>query len=115
MNPIFQKLLENKSAMRPFLLWYNEKYNTIALFQNLSFTHQIGVYLEYFESMYNLTIIVTVRGYTIQFNDNRKTPIVGVNNMQYNHHKYDYTEPKSIVYGYELGVKWLFENYDVPF
>ena len=116
LNPIFQKLLLNKSSIKPFLQWYSGRYpNSIALFQDLPFAFQIGIYLEYFESMYNLIINVTTRGYSIQFSDNRKVPIYGANNMQYNHYKYDHTKPKSIIYGYELGIIWLFENYALPF
>jgi hypothetical protein len=85
------------------------------MFQNLPFPHQLGVYLEYFETIYKLIILVNTNGYSIQFADNRLTPIYGKNNMQYNHYKFDYTEPKSILHGYELGITWLFENYDVPF
>ena len=116
MNPVFQKLLQQPSAMRPFLAWYNTRYpNTLVAFQNYPFPHQIGVYLEYFETMYNLIIMVNTKGYSIQFSDNRKTPIHGVNNIQYNHYKYDHAEPKSVIYGYELGIQWLFENFDLPF
>lgn len=115
MNPIFQKLLLNKSAMRPFLQWYNDRYKDLAVFQNDPFTKQLGVYLEYFETTYSMIVLVNTFGYSIQFSDNRKTPIVSENNMQYNHYKFAYNEPKSIIYGYQLAVEWLFENYDVPF
>ena len=118
MNPVFQNLLQDKykSSMRSFLQWYNDKYpNSISVFQNLPFTMQIGVYLEYFETIYNLIIIVNTKGYSIQFTDERKTPIHGVNNMQYNHYKYEHNEPKLILFGFELGILWLFENYDLPF
>lgn len=116
MNSVFAKLLQNKSAMRPFIQWYDAQYpNALAVFQTLPFNHQLGVYLTYFETIYNLIIIVNTHGYSIQFSDNRLTPIYGKNNMQYNHYKYDYTEPKSILFGYELGIMWLFENFDVPF
>jgi len=98
MNPIFQKLLQNPSAMRPFVQWYNERYKDLAVFQNLPFPHQLGVYLEYFETMYKLIILVNTKGYSIQFSDNRQVPIAGENNMYYNHYKFDYTEPKSILY-----------------
>ena len=116
MNPVFQKLLQQPSSIRPFLLWYSVQYpNTLATFQNDPFTKQLGVYLEYFETIYKLIVLVNTKGYSIQFSDNRQTPIVGINNMQYNHYKYDHAEPKSILYGYKLGILWLFENFDLPF
>lgn len=118
MNPLFQTLLheEYKVAMRTFLQWYNEKYpNTISLFQNLPFTMQLGVYLEYFQSMYDLIVLVSTKGYRIQFTDNRVTPIHGQNNMQYNHYKFDYEDSKNIMIGYEEAIKWLFSNYNLPF
>lgn len=118
MNPVFQKLLQPqyKSAIRPFIQWFDARYpNSIVLFQNLPFTMQIGVYLEYFETVYSLIVITNRYGYSIQFSDDRKTPIHGVNNMQYNHYKFEYNEPKSIIFGYELGIIWLFNNYDLPF
>lgn len=116
LNPVLQNLLQNKTAIKPFLQWYNGRYpNSLPLFQDLPFAFQIGVFIEYFETIYNLIILVNTKGYSIQFSDNRVTPIYGVNNMQYNHYKYDYKEPKCILYGYELGIKWLFENYDLPF
>jgi len=116
MNQLFQKLLVNKSAMRPFIQWYDGRYpNSLSVFQDLPFTMQLGVYLEYFETLYHLIIIVNTKGYIIQFSDDRKIPIHGVNNMQYNHYKFEYNEVKTIIHGYELGIAWLFENYDVPF
>ena len=118
MNVVFQKLLkENTSALKPFIQWCAGKYGTtsIAAFQEMPFTYQLGVYLEYFETIYSLIIIVNTKGYSIQFSDDRKTPIRGENNMFYNHHKYEHNEPKSIIYGYELAIVWLFENFDLPF
>lgn len=118
MNPIFQLLLQDKykSATRQFLIWYNTKYpNSLAMFQNLPFTMQIGVFLEYFETIYNLVVMVNTKGYAINFTDNRNIPLVNENNFSYNHYKYEYHEPKSIIYGYQLGILWLFENYDLPF
>jgi hypothetical protein len=118
MNQVFQELLhkDNTVAMKEFLQWYNDKYpNTISLFQNLPFTMQLGVYLEYFESIYNLIVLVSTKGYRIQFTDTRITPIYGINNMQYNHYKFDYEDSKNIMIGYESAIKWLFENYNLPF
>lgn len=115
MNPVFQKLLADPSSVRPFLQWYNDKYKDIQVFQNLPFPHQIGVYIEYFETIYNLVIMVNTKGYTIHFSDNRKVPLKTENNLVYNHHKYTHEEPKSVIYGYELGITWLFKNYDLPF
>lgn len=118
MNVVFQKLLKNNtSALKPFMQWYAGKYgvNSIASFQEFPFTFQLGVFLEYFETIYSLIVIVNTKGYSIQFSDDRKTPIRGENNIFYNHYRYDHTEPKSIIYGYELAIQWLFENYDLPF
>ena len=118
MNAVFQKLLkENSTALKPFLQFYIGKYgaNGLAAFQEMPFTFQLGIYLEYFETIYNLIIIVNTKGYSIQFSDDRKTPIRGENNMFYNHYRYEYNEPKSIIFGYECGIIWLFTNYDLPF
>lgn len=118
MNPLFQELLskEYTVGMKEFLHWYNDKYpNTISLFQNLPFTMQLGVYLEYFESIYNLIVLVSTKGYRIQFTDNRITPIHGENNMQYNHYKFDHVKDSNIMIGYEIAIKWLFQNYNLPF
>ena len=117
MNLVFQKLLkENSTAFKPFLQWYAGKYgaNSVATFQEFPFSFQIGVYLEYFESIYNLVVLVTTNGYRIQFTDNRKTPMPG-SNPEYNHYRFNHKEPKSVIYGYELAIVWLFENYDLPF
>jgi len=116
MNPIFVELLKKTSAIRPFLEWYTRQYpNGITTFQNLPFSHQIGVYLEYFETMYKLVVIVTTRGFTIHFTNGSKSPIDANTMLNYHHHKFEHSEPKSIIYGYQLGIIWLFENYDVPF
>lgn len=116
MNPIFQQLLKKTNAIKPFINWYNSKYpNGLATFQNLPFSHQIGVYLEYFETIYTLVILVNTHGYTIHFTDDRKAPLYGENGTMYNHYKYKHSEPKSILYGYELGILWMFDNYDLPF
>jgi hypothetical protein len=102
--------------MRPFIQWYDGKYpNSLAIFQNLPFEHQLGVYLAYFETLYKLYIIVSPKGYSVQFVDSRTIPLSTRESMAYNHYKFDYNEPKSIIYGYELAINWLFENYDVPF
>lgn len=116
MNPIFQKLLQNKSSFRPFIQWFDTTYpNMLSLFQTLPFTMQLGVYLAYFETIYKLVIMVNTKGYTIHFSDNRAVEIKNQNNLTYNHYKFDHTEPKSIIFGYELGIQWLFENFDLPF
>lgn len=117
MNQVFQLLLTEKykSAMRPFVQWYNTKYNDLAVFQNLPFEHQIGVYLTYFETIYNLYIVSSPKGYSIHFVDNRNVPLSGRDSMDYNHYRFDNNEPKSIIYSYQLAIIWLFENYDLPF
>ena len=119
MNVIFQKLLkDNATAFKPFLQWYAGAYgmNAEAMFQNLPFSHQIGVYLEYFEKIYSLTVIVSIKGYTVHFTDNRKVPLKSSeNNFEYNHYRFNHKEPKTIMYGYELAIVWLFENYNLPF
>jgi hypothetical protein len=88
------------------------KYKTIEVFQHLPFTHQIGVYLEYFEEIYSLVVLVSHVGYKVQFKDKRNMIQV---NPEYNHHRFTHSEPKSIIYGYELAIFWLFENFDLPF
>lgn len=117
MNPLFKSLLANcPIGMRQFLEWYNMTYpNQLVIFQNLPFSHQIGVYLEYFQTIYNLVILVNTKGFTIHFTDQRKTPIDTLSEKTYYHHKHTINEPKSIIYGYELGIAWLFKNYDLPF
>lgn len=115
MNALFTELVKDGTSIKPFLEWYQMRYNTIVLFQNLPFSHQIGVYLEYFESMYNLVVLVNTKGFTVHFTDQRKTPLTHDNDFNYYHHKYEYEEPKSIIYGYQLGIIWLFKNYDLPF
>jgi hypothetical protein len=117
MNPIFQLLLTEKykSAARPFIQWYNSTYKDLTIFQNLPFEHQLGVYLKYFETMYKLFIIVSPKGYRIHFTDSRNVPLSGKEGFEYNHYKFDHSESKSIIHGYELAIVWLFENYDLPF
>lgn len=116
MNPVFVELLKLNSSIRPFLEWYNMKYpNQLAIFQNLPFSHQIGAYIEYFETMYKLVILVNTKGFTIHFTDSRHTPLDAKNMFKYYHHKYEHTEPKTVMHGYELGIVWLFKNYDLPF
>ena len=83
------------------------------MFQNLPFSHQIGVYIEYFETIYNLTVISSRKGYTIHYTD--KFYNIDKANPEYAHYKFNHNEDKSIIYGFELGIIWLFENYDVPF
>jgi hypothetical protein len=117
MNLVFQKLLKKPESFKPFIQYYASKYGTqsVSLFQELPFSHQLGVYLEYFESIYNLIVLVSTKGYRIQFTDNRKTPIRGENDMQYSHYKFNHTEPQGIMIGYEMAIEWLFDNYDLPF
>ena len=116
MNEIFKRIISNASSARPFIEWYNIKYpGTLSVFQNLPFTFQLGVYLEYFETLYKLVVMVNTHMYTVNFSDNRNTPLRGENNFTYNHYKYDHAEPSTIIHGYELAVLWLFENFDVPF
>jgi hypothetical protein len=117
MNPIFTKLLQNTSAIRPFLQFYRDTYglDSLAVFQNLPFEHQIGVYLTYFETIYNLYIVSSPKGYSIHFVDNRNIPLSGRDSMDYNHYRFDNNEPKSIIYSYQLAIIWLFENYNLPF
>jgi hypothetical protein len=101
--------------MRPFIVWYNTTYNDLAVFQNLPFEHQIGAYLKYFETMYKLYIIVSPKGYSIHFVDNRNVPLSARDSIMYNHYRFEHNEPKTIIYGFELAIFWLFENYDLPF
>ena len=116
MNPVFQKLLQQPASIRPFVQWYNTQYpNGLAIFQDLPFSHQIGVYLEYFETIYHISITVSTKGYGIYFSDDRAIPLYNENNLTYNHYRFNHNEPKSIIYGYELGIQWLFKNYDLPF
>ena len=116
MNPIFTELLKLEVSIRPFLEWYMRKYpNMLPVFQTLPFSHQIGVYLEYFESIYNLVVLVNTRGFTVHFTDNRSIQISKNSLENYYHYKFLHNEPKSIIHGYELGIIWLFKNYDLPF
>lgn len=118
MNPVFQKILSQyKVGSREFLQWYIQCYgqNNVAIFQHLPFSHQIGVFIEYFETQYKLAIVASYKGFVIHWTDSRNMELDPLNGINYYHHKYTHDEPKSIVYGYELGVLWLFENYDLPF
>lgn len=62
MNEVFTKILKETSPAKKFLTWYVNKYNSIGMFQELSFEHQLGIYLEYFEITFDFIVVMNNDG-----------------------------------------------------
>lgn len=74
------------------------------------------MYIEYYETLYKLAIVASVRGVVIHWTDTQfNVEIDPVNSKRFYHHRFEHNEPKEIMYGYQLAVLWLFDNFDLPF
>jgi hypothetical protein len=121
MNLIYKYLIEhNKEDILLFAEWYNKTYpGTISIFSLLPFPHQIGVFLQYFESRYGFSVLADNTGYVIYYCNNT---FVKHNIIERFEHKgaFDFakdvsTPSTTLTDQYSRAIMYLFNNLDLPF
>lgn len=121
MNKVFQEILQTNTAVS-FLTWYRDRYpNKIPIFKESEFSEQLGIFIQYFGDVHNLTYSVAKEGYYIyQLDSNIPNESVRIRNAATGD-KWIYRElfnkPLNVssLYLHQLAILRLFNSLDLPF
>lgn len=119
MNLTFQEILKQTNTVVPFLQWYKENYQDLAIFQNLQFEHQIGVFMRYFEEKLNMAISADHSGYIVYYARPQLASNAIIAEVKKGGNwwirKEVFTKEKTVVESYKVGILHIFKHLDLPF
>ena len=122
MNKIFEHLaIHNPKDIIRFAEWYKPLYSNLPFvtFSQLSFEHQLGVFLRFFEDKFHFTVIADNTGYISYFTDENyvKKDIVTRFKTEsfYNIQVETNTPSITAMEQYGKAIIYLFNNLDLPF
>jgi hypothetical protein len=114
MNEVFRHLTEATVPALSFLTWYKKNYKDLPVFINLSFEHQLGVYIKYYEEVKAMTLNATPTGYIIYYLDKYFSMDKVATQSGYFYQKYECPKD-TILNNYAKGIIWMIDNDDLPF